>query len=112
MVSYSGDFSTITFSTTKPSESIWIGETQVGTNGTFSGIGGVSFDSDKNILTLDNADLQSQGNIISSLPNLTIKLTGEDGERYGRSDLGENKYIISTDPSATLTFTHTGVVSL
>ena len=112
MVSYSGDFSTITFSTTKPSESIWIGETQVGTNGTFSGIGGVSFDSDKNILTLDNADLQSQGNIISSLPNLTIKLTGEDGERYGRSDLGENKYIISTDPSATLTFTTDGNNSL
>ena len=112
MESYSGDFSTITFSTTKPIESIWIGETQVGANGSFSGIEGVSFDSVNKILTLNNADLQSKGHIISSLPSLTIKLTGENGARNGRSDLGENKYIISTDPSATLTFTTDGNNSL
>ena len=103
-------FSTITFSTTKPSESIWIGETQVGTDGTFSGIEGVSFDSENNILTLNNAS--PNGNIISSLPNLTINLTGEDGQNKGQSNLSANSHIISTNPSATLTFTTDGDNSL
>ena len=110
MMSDYGEISTITFSTTKPSESIWIGETQVGTDGTFSGIEGVSFDSENNILTLNNAS--PNGNIISSLPNLTINLTGEDGQNKGRSDLSANSHIISTNPSATLTFTTDGDNSL
>lgn len=105
-----GEFSTISFSTTKPSESIWIGNTQVGGDGSFSGIEGVSFDSENNILTLNNASLN--GNIISSLPNLTINLTGEDGQNAGRSDLSANSHIISTNPSATLTFTTDGDNSL
>ena len=107
-----GEFSTISFSTTKPSESIWIGNTQVGGDGSFSGIEGVSFKSENNIniLTLNNANLPS--NIISSLPNLTINLTGEDGQNKGRSNLSANSHIISTNPSATLTFTTDGDNSL
>lgn len=107
-----GEFSTITFSTTKPSESIWIGNTQVGGDGSFSGIEGVSFESENNIniLTLNNANLPS--NIISSLPNLTINLTGEDGQNKGQSNLSANSHIISTNPSATLTFTTDGDNSL
>jgi len=112
MMSDYGRFSTITFSTTKPSESIWIGTTQVGANGNFSGIEGVSFDSYNNILSFNNANLGGKGHIITSLPNLTINLTGENGEHYGRSDLDGNKYIISTDSQATLTFTTDGNCSL
>lgn len=107
---------TIIFSTTKPSESIWIGATEVGADGKFTvegvSIEGVSFDSENNILTLNNADLQSKGNIISSLPSLTIKLTGKDETHTGQSNLDRDSYIISTNPSATLTFTTDGNNSL
>jgi hypothetical protein len=96
------------------SVSLWIGDTPVTTanasnvfegDENLNGKVSVTF-GDTNILTLNNANLTSKGNIISSLPSLTINLTG------GRSDLGENKYIISTNPSATLTFTTDGDNSL
>ncbi len=97
------NISSITFSTTKPGESIWIGSAEVKTDGKFAGIEDVSFDSEKNTLTLTEARLNAD--IISNLPNLIIKLSGKEGteiDSYGRSDL---QRIISTNPSATLTFT-------
>lgn len=108
---YSGGFQytdnstikSLTFSTTKPSESIWIGETQVGEDGSFTGIENVSFDKESKTLTLNGATISN--NIISSLPNLTIKLTN------GVSMLDEN-HIISSNPDATLTFTTDGIGSL
>ena len=95
----------ITFSTTKPSESIWIGNTEVGADGTFTDIVDVSFDKKTNTLTLNDANISA--NIISSLPYLTINLTSKEENGYGQSNLGEY-YIISSNPSATLTFTTDG----
>jgi hypothetical protein len=79
--------------------SIWIGNTEVNAQGDFvpSGqqvaIEGASFDKDNNVLTLSIINVEQP--ITSSLPNLTIKLAG-DQNRLPK--------IISADPSATLTF--------
>ena len=110
--------SRVVFSGNQPTAtpSIWIGGLEPNAEGKFinpdnnTSIQGVTFDKTNNVLTLDEANLSDD--IISSLPNLTIKLTGENGERVGRSDLDGNKYIISTNPSATLTFTTDGDNSL
>lgn len=111
MTSYYGEFSTVTFSTTKPSESIWIGDTPVGDNGRFEGIENVEFDKDSNTLTLNKATISAD--IISSLPNLTIKLTEGQSLLNNTSTNGGqttvNHYIISSNPSATLTFTTDGI---
>ena len=100
------NISSITFSTTKPGESIWIGSAEVKTDGKFAGIDDVSFDSETDTLTLTEARLNAD--IISNLPNLIIKLSGKEGtgtDSYGRSDLLDGHRIISTNPSATLKFT-------
>lgn len=102
--------SSLTFSTTKPSESIWIGETQVGEDGRFTGIENVSFDKESKTLTLNGATISN--NIISSLPNLTINLAGENRLDYTYSQDYIYYYIISSNPSATLTFTTDGDGSL
>ena len=82
--------------------SIWIGGRGPNEYGkfTFAGesIPGILFNASNNTLTLQGADLSNGGDIVSSLPNLTIKLDG------AMSSLGSNK-ITSSDPKATLTFT-------
>ena len=79
--------------------SIWIGSTQVDAEGTFvddegNTIEGASFAvvDDVNVLTLSGASLD--GPIVSSLPNLTVKLFG----------INYASQIISSDPAAVLTF--------
>ena len=109
---YSDDkeINSLTFSTTKSSESIWIGTTEVRENGTFEGIENVSFDKETNTLTLNEASISAD--IISSLPNLTINLTADEESEYGQSILSDEYRIISSNPSATLTFTTDGRGSL
>ena len=94
------------------SASLWIGDTSVTTDNAtnvfegdenLNGKVSVTF-GDTNILTLNGATLEE--NIISSLPNLTIKLAGENNSNNLFKD------IISTNPSATLTFTTDGNNSL
>lgn len=73
--------------------SIWIGNVEVDQNGTFGTIEGASIAvvDDEYILTLSGASLE--GAIVSSLPNLTIKLFG----------INYASQIVSADPSAELT---------
>ena len=77
--------------------SIWIGTTEVDQNGRFINneeqeIEGVSFTSgDVNVLTLSG--IEQETSIVSSLPNLTIKLSG----------VNNMSQIISADQSAELT---------
>ena len=83
--------------------SIWVGGHESNEDGkfTFNGdsIAGAWFDANSNTLTLSNALIYYyDNNIISSLPNLTIKMIGGD------TNMGEYK-IISTNPQATLKFT-------
>ena len=94
----------VTFSENQPTATptIWIGRLEPNEEGkfTFDGesIPGILFNASNNTLTLQGADLSNGGDIVSSLPNLTIKLDG------AMSSLGSNK-ITSSDPKATLTFT-------
>ena len=100
----------VEFSTTKPDASepsIWIGDKEVSSNGTFDGIDGASFDSEWNTLTLTDVKIGDAGgdfkNIVSSLPNLIINLVNvesEQNELAGR--------IISFNSSATLNFKGNG----
>ena len=93
---------TITISTTKPNESIWIGGEEVKNDGTF-GItienGSIIFDKENNILTLNQVTFPQieNLNIVSNLPNLTIKLANGASAMY-------SNFIISSNPTATLTF--------
>lgn len=92
---------TITISTTKPSESIWIGGEEVNDDGTFDITfqnGSVIFDKEEKILTLDKVIFPIENhNIVSNLPNLTIKLANGASAMY-------SNFIISSNPTATLTF--------
>lgn len=94
----------VTFSENQPTATptIWISKLEPNEEGkfTFDGesIPGILFNASNNTLTLQGADLSNGGDIVSSLPNLTIKLDG------AMSSLGSNK-ITSSDPKATLTFT-------
>ncbi len=95
----------LTFSETQPTAtpSIWVSGLQPNGNGKFitgnDSIVGVWFNASKNTLTLNAANsLGNGGNIISSLPNLTINMVG------GQTDMGGSR-IISSNPKATLTFT-------
>lgn len=95
----------LAFSENKPTAtpSIWIGGLEPNGEGKFTfdsdSIAGASFDANSNTLTLSGALIYYKGgNIVSSLPSLTIKLTGGD------SSMGEYK-IINTNPQATLKFT-------
>lgn len=83
--------------------SIWIGGIEPNEEGkfTFNGnsIAGACFDASNNTLTLNSPTFYLEGgDIVSSLPNLTIKLVG------GQTEMGSFR-ITSSIPEATLKFT-------
>ncbi len=94
----------VTFSENEPeaTPSIWIGRLEPNEEGKFTlngeAVAGIQFDASSKTLTLQEVNLSDAGNIVSSLPSLTIKLVG-------RTSFLDSHKIISTNPEATLTFT-------
>lgn len=121
MQSYYGEIAEVTFSTTQPSNTIWVNGISPNADGNFidpttnQPTEGLSFNASKSTLTLTNASISTNDNnpspIIVCNGDLTVNLVGEDNQVYYNGYYGT--YTFKNNASTgTLTFTGDGFLGI
>lgn len=121
MQSYYGVIAEVTFSTTQPSNTIWVNGISPNADGNFidpttnQPTEGLSFNASKSTLTLTNASISTNDNYPSPLivcnGDLTVNLVGEDNQVYFNGSYGT--YVFKNNgATGILTFTGEGTLHI